>query len=230
MISLRKAKDRGQSRFDWLKSFHSFSFAEYYDPAHMGFESLRVINEDTVAPGMGFGTHPHQNMEIISYVIEGELAHKDSLGNGSTIKPGEIQKMSAGSGVQHSEFNPLANQFLHFLQIWIIPKTQGIPPAYEQKTIPQNLPNQLILIGSPKGGENAVSIQQDAELYVAYLKKNKLINYNFAAEKNGWLQVIKGELILNSVSLVAGDGAAIANENRIEIMALEDAEFLFFVL
>ncbi|MBI2790677.1 MAG: pirin family protein [Gammaproteobacteria bacterium] len=228
MITVRKSTQRGLTQIDWLKSYHTFSFGEYYDPHYMGFGNLRVINEDRVQPAKGFGTHSHHDMEIISYVIDGALDHKDSMGTGSTIKPGEIQKMSAGSGVKHSEFNHSDNEIVHFLQIWILPNKTGIPPSYEQKSIPEKA-NELILIGSPQAGSNIVTIHQDVELYVAYLTKNSTVRHVFK-RNSGWVQLIKGKIILNGNSLSPGDGAAINNETSVEIKSEENAEFLFFDL
>lgn len=229
MIIIRKSSDRGNSRINWLNSYHTFSFADYYDQNFMGFGSLRVINEDTVQPGYGFNKHPHHNMEIISYVIQGSLEHKDSMGTGSVITPGEIQKMSAGTGVEHSEFNHSKTELLHFLQIWIIPEKQQLQPSYEQKTIPQEK-NKFLLIGSEKGGEQAISICQDVTLFVAYLTQNNSIQHSFAKERNGWLQLVKGKINLNKQTLSAGDGAAIIDEERIEIICEENAELLLFDL
>lgn len=229
MITIRHATDRGKTKTDWLNSLHTFSFADYYDTQHMGFNNLRVINEDTVQPGMGFGMHSHHDMEIISFVVDGALEHKDSLGNGSVIKPGEIQKMSAGSGVKHSEFNPSETNLLHFLQIWIIPDKMGIPPAYEQKTIPQNIQNKFLLIGSPTGGEHAVTIQQNVNLYVAYLTANTSIEQPLKQHQHAWIQVIKGAILLNNNQVSAGDGAAIQNESLLKIHCDTHSEILLFI-
>jgi redox-sensitive bicupin YhaK (pirin superfamily) len=229
MITIRKSTQRGFTQIDWLKSYHTFSFGEYYDPHYMGFGNLRVINEDRVQPAKGFGTHSHHDMEIISYVVEGALDHKDSMGTGSTIKPGEIQKMSAGNGVKHSEFNHSDNEIVHFLQIWILPDRKGIPPSYEQKTIPTMKTNELILIGSPQGGGSIVTIHQEVELYVAYLTKSSTVTHVFK-RNSGWLQLIKGKILLNGNSLSSGDGAAINDETSVEIRSEENAEFLLFDL
>jgi quercetin 2,3-dioxygenase len=229
MIVIRHSKDRGHSQISWLNSFHTFSFAEYYDPKFMGFGSLRVINEDTVQPGMGFGKHGHKDMEIISYVVKGSLAHQDSMGTGSVIKPGEIQRMSAGSGVEHSEFNHSKTDPLHFLQIWIIPEKNGLPPSYEQKSIPEIF-NKFILIGSPKENDKAITIHQDVELYAAYLTEDHILEHQFKGDRKGWVQVINGKIDLNGQELNSGDGAAITNEKNIQITCIEDAEILFFDL
>lgn len=229
MISIRKSIDRGTSKTEWLNSFHTFSFADYYDSKFMGIGNLRVINEDTVQPGMGFGKHPHRDMEIISYVVEGSLAHKDSMGTGSTIKPGEIQLMSAGTGVEHSEYNHSNTNPLHFLQIWIIPETTNLTPHYEQKTI-SKVENQLILIGSRDSHPNAVTIHQDVELYAAYLTETNSVKHVFKPGHQGWLQLIKGSIELNGAKLSAGDGAAIIDEDTIKIQCLQNAELLLFDL
>lgn len=229
MIHLRKSSDRGYSQTDWLNSYHTFSFADYHDPKFMGFGHLRVINEDTVQSGKGFDRHPHHNMEIISYVIEGSLEHKDSMGTGSVINPGEIQIMSAGTGIEHSEFNHSTSDLLHFLQIWIIPQSTGFKPTYQQKTI-LKIPNSLILIGSQEGKNGAVTIQQDVNLYAAYLSPQHSIDYTFQTDRIGWLQLIKGSCNLNGQQLSAGDGAAIQDESLIHIRGIETAEFLLFDL
>lgn len=229
MIILRKSADRGRGQHGWLDSFHTFSFANYLDPEFMGFGNLRVINQDTVQPGFGFVKHPHNNMEIISYVISGLLEHKDSMGTGSVIQAGEIQRMSAGTGVEHSEFNHSKTDPLHFLQIWIIPEKQGLQPGYEQKKIPQEN-NKLILIGSREKSDNAVTIHQDINLFVAYLIHGHSVQYAFAKKRAGWVQLIKGKIKVNNQSLSVGDGAAITAEDSIDIVCEEDAELLFFDL
>jgi redox-sensitive bicupin YhaK (pirin superfamily) len=229
MINIRKAQDRGLTQTDWLKSFHTFSFADYYDPAFMGFADLRVINEDTINAAEGFGTHPHNNMEIITYVVAGSLEHKDSMGTGSTIKPGEIQRMSAGTGITHSEFNHSKNDALHLLQIWILPNQKQLKPEYEQKPIHKKI-NEFILIGSNNPTENAVTIHQDVQLYVAYLSRDAVLTHNFKTDRNGWLQLIKGKIDINGQIISAGDGVAIVAENQIKIHCLEDAELLLFDL
>jgi redox-sensitive bicupin YhaK (pirin superfamily) len=229
MITIRKSADRGKTQTDWLESYHTFSFADYDDPKHRNFGHLRVINEDFVQGGNGFPLHPHHDMEIITYVVEGEIAHKDSMGNGSIIKPHEIQKMSAGSGVRHSEYNASKDKLLHLLQIWIMPDQQGITPAYEQKKIP-DISNQLILIGSSSGGEHAVKIHQDVNLYVSYLEPKANLAYNLNDQHIAWLQVIKGEVKLNGKILLPGDGAAIKNEKSLVIESAVQSEILLFDL
>jgi redox-sensitive bicupin YhaK (pirin superfamily) len=229
MITLRPANQRGLTKINWLTSYHTFSFGHYYDADWMGFGSLRVINEDTVLAGAGFGTHPHDNMEIISYVISGELAHKDSMGTGSIIKPGEIQRMSAGSGVTHSEFNYSADNNLHFLQIWIIPDTQNLTPSYEQKEI-KRVENQLILIGAPENQGGLITIHQNVNVFAAYLTPNTTLNYTFKPNRLGWIQVIKGSIKINNISLQAGDGASITAEQTINIQSIDATELLLFDL
>ncbi len=230
MITIRKSIERGKSYLGWLDSNHTFSFADYFDPQFMGFSHLRVINEDTVQAGQGFGQHPHKNMEIISYVIDGELAHKDSLGNGSIIKTGEIQRMSAGTGITHSEFNPSDIDTLHFLQIWIIPESVGITPSYEQKTIEKS-ENKLILIGSQDQNLGAVTIHQDVKLFVAYLTKGATLSYDFKKDRSGWVQLVRGQISLDDESvLIPGDGAGITRAKKMTITCINDAELLFFDL
>ena len=226
MIQVRKSSERGHTNISWLNSYHTFSFGEYHDPEHIGFASLRVVNEDTVQPGNGFSTHAHKDMEIISYVIEGELSHQDSMGTGSVIKPGEIQRMSAGTGVEHSEFNNSAEP-LHFLQIWIHPERTGIAPSYEQKSITKVL-NKFILIGSRGNYEQAIIIHQHVDLYVAYMTANNTLEYIFKKNHKVWIQVVKGRLDVNGVEFSQGDGAAITHEDMLRIGCVEDGEFLLF--
>ncbi|SKB11984.1 putative Quercetin 2,3-dioxygenase [Planktothrix sp. PCC 11201] len=231
MITLRKSQDRGQVKIDWLDSYHTFSFGNYYDPEYMGWRALRVINEDRVQPRGGFPTHGHQNMEIITYILQGSLEHKDSLGTGSIIKPGEVQRMSAGTGIRHSEFNPSSTDLVHLLQIWLLPETQGLPPSYEQKSFhPLENSGQFQLIATRNPIDHAVKIHQDVNLYAAILKQDDRLSYSFSPERYGWIQVAKGEIILNQISLTAGDGAAIAQEPEITLTATTDAEILLFDL
>ncbi len=229
LINIRKSSERGHTQLGWLNSYHSFSFSEYYDPNFMGFQSLRVINEDYIQPAKGFGMHPHRNMEIITYVVEGSLEHKDSMGTGSTIIPGEIQRMSAGTGVQHSEFNHSKTNPLHLLQIWIIPNEKNLQPSYEQKTIKQEK-NKLILIGSPHTDKNSIIIHQDVELFSAELSSEHTLNYELKNGRVAWLQLIKGKININEQQLSAGDGASISALNKIEVKCIEAAEFLLFDL
>ncbi|MGH8292082.1 MAG: pirin family protein, partial [Gammaproteobacteria bacterium] len=213
MISLRKADERGPTKIAWLDSKHTFSFGQYYDPKHMGFRALRVINEDRVIPAAGFGTHGHQNMEIVSYVLEGALAHQDSTGTSSVIRPGEIQRMSAGTGVQHSEMNPSKSEPAHFLQIWILPEHDALPPGYEQKRMPAvQTAAQLDLIGSRDGREHSVVIHQDVNLYRASLRAGAKLELPLAPGRHAWLQVAHGAATVNDVKVSAGDGLAASTE------------------
>jgi len=230
MIQLRKAQDRGHANHGWLDSWHTFSFADYHDPRHMGFSALRVINEDRVSPGEGFPTHPHRDMEIITYVLEGALEHKDSLGTGSVILPGEIQRMSAGTGIRHSEFNHSQSEPVHFLQIWILPSSQGVKPGYEQKRIDiAELNNNLRLVASPDGRDGSVTIQQDTRLYTARLN-NEEVTHALAPGRHAWLQVARGAVRINGTMLQAGDGAGIENEPSLQLAADGSAEVLLFDL
>lgn len=232
MLTIRKAADRGASRFSWLDSQHSFSFGSYQDPNQMGFSDLRVINEDRVVPGAGFGTHSHRDMEIISYVLSGELAHKDSMGNGSVIRPGDLQRLSAGTGITHSEMNASAEKSVHFLQIWILPEANDLAPGYEQKHFDANeRQNQWRLIGSRDGHDQSVTIHQDVNLYTATLSANTQLSYDLAAGRRAWLQLTQGSLKVNEQTMEAGDGAAIADFNTLALTALEDnTEVLLFDL
>lgn len=230
MIQLRKANDRGHFDFGWLKTFHTFSFSDYQDPKFMGFRSLRVINEDWVQPAEGFDTHPHRDMEIITYVIEGQLEHKDSMGNGSIISPGEVQYMSAGTGVTHSEFNHSKTDSVHLLQIWIYPDKKGYKPAYDQKTFKKpNTPELLKMVSGQSGG-NWIQIRQDVVLSVGILSAGEKMATELGDGRYGWVQVVKGKIGLNNQTLEAGDGAAISDEKAIQIKAEKDSEFLFFDL
>lgn len=230
MLYIRKSKDRGKSQIDWLDSNHTFSFADYYDSRYMGYSVLRVINEDTVKPSGGFAMHPHKDMEIITYVIEGELEHKDSMGTGSIIHPGEIQRMSAGTGITHSEFNHSKENPVHLLQIWITPAKTGLKPSYEQKTIPQ-MKNQFILIGSSEGSDKNVTIHQDIKIYAAYLTNAKPLEYTLAKNRLAWIQLVKGKVEINQQLLEHGDGGAFSAEATIQIKSTSnEAEFLLFDL
>lgn len=239
MLTLRPASDRGHANFGWLDSYHSFSFGNYYDPAHMGFRDLRVINEDRVAPGQGFSTHSHRDMEIITFVLEGAVEHKDSLGNVATIKPGEVQRMSAGTGISHSEYNPSRTEGTHFLQIWVIPEKMGLEPSYEQVEFPlEKRLGQLTLIGSRDGRDGSVKIHQDLNLYTAVLEPSNEVSYDVgrdypegtASQRNIWLQVTRGSLLLNGQPVQAGDGVSIQNEAQLHLTATSNAEFLLFDL
>jgi redox-sensitive bicupin YhaK (pirin superfamily) len=230
MITLRPAQERGTAYFGWLDSRHTFSFGEYFDPNHMGFGTLRVINEDKVTPGKGFGTHGHRDMEIISYVLEGALEHKDSIGTGSIIRPGDVQRMSAGTGIMHSEYNASETEPVHFLQIWILPEKKGIQPGYEQKTFTEaDKRSQLRLVGSRDGRDGSITIHQNVDLYAALLHKGDEVNYTLTTERLAWLQVARGAVQLNRRSLAAGDGAAIADESSITLLGVdENTEVLLF--
>ena len=231
MITLRPGHERGYADHGWLKSFHSFSFADYHDPAHMGFGPLRVINEDRIAPGSGFGTHGHRDMEIISYVLDGELAHRDSMGNGSVIRPGDVQRMSAGTGVRHSEYNHAADRTTHFLQIWIEPAVTGIAPGYEEKRFADaDRRGRLLLIASPDGAEGSVRLHQDARLYVSRLGEGEAIEATLGTGRLGYLHLIRGNVTVNGERLAGGDAAKVRDEMRLAIRAGEDSEVLLFDL
>ena len=228
-LSRRSSEDRGKANFGWLDSRHTFSFGHYYDPKHMGFGPLRVINEDRVAPGGGFPTHPHADMEIISYVLEGALAHKDSLGTGSEIRPGDVQRMSAGTGIRHSEFNASAAEPVHFLQIWILPERKGLQPGYEQKRFSHDEKRcKLRLIGSRDGREGSVTIHQDVDLYATVLAPGEAVSHVLAMGRLAWVQLARGAITLNGAPLNAGDGMAIENVSELRLEAQEDSEILLF--
>jgi quercetin 2,3-dioxygenase len=231
MISIRRAEDRGHANHGWLDSHHTFSFADYYNPAQMGFRSLRVINEDRVQPGAGFGTHSHRDMEILSYVLEGGLAHKDSLGTGSTIRPGDVQRMSAGTGVAHSEYNASSSAPVHFLQIWLLPMRQGLPPSYEQKHFPEaERQGRLRLVASPDGREGSLTIHQDAAVYAGLLDEGQRSALTLEKGRNAWVQVARGDVKLNGQALRAGDGAALSDEPELKLEAVTPTEVLVFDL
>lgn len=231
MIAIRKASDRGEARFGWLDSRHTFSFGHYYDPRFMGFGPLRVINEDRVAPGAGFGTHGHQNMEIISYVLEGALEHRDSIGTGSVIRPGDVQKMSAGSGIQHSEFNASKEQPVHFLQIWIEPDRSNVRPSYAQQAFTAEQRQGLLkLVAAPDGADGAIALVQNARVYATLLAPAEAVSYALTAGRRAWVQVARGQLSVNGQSLSAGDGAAITGETEIHLVGIDSAEALLFDL
>ncbi|PYS87831.1 MAG: quercetin 2,3-dioxygenase [Acidobacteria bacterium] len=231
MISVRKAAARGHFDFDWLNTYHTFSFDQYYDPRFMGFRSLRVINEDRVQPARGFPTHGHRDMEIITYVLAGELEHKDSMGNGSVIRPGDVQRMSAGTGVRHSEANPSQSDPVHLLQIWIVPHRLGSAPGYEQKFFAdEEKRGRLRLIASPDGRDGSVTVQQDASLYAALLEPGPEVVYELRPDRHAWVQVARGTVELNGQELGQGDGAAVSDEERLTFAAREPAEVLLFDL
>ena len=231
MIAFRDRMARGQTRTGWLDSRHTFSFGQYQDPAHMGFRSLRVINEDRVIPGAGFPRHGHSDMEIISYVLEGALEHKDSLGNGTVIRPGDVQRMSAGTGILHSEFNPSKVDPVHFLQMWIIPDRAGLPPSYEQKAFPiEERRGRLRLVAGPDNRGSTITLHQDARLFVANLEVNERVVHEIERGRGLWLQLARGIVTVNGTEMREGDGAAVEDEPAIAIEADTDAEFLLFDL
>jgi len=228
MITVRRAGERGHFDHGWLNTFHTFSFADYHDPDHMGFRALRVINEDRVAPGQGFGAHRHRDMEIVSYVLDGALAHQDSMGNSGVIRPGDVQRMSAGTGVQHSEFNASKTEPVHFLQIWILPERNGRPPGYEQKTFPPETERgRLRLVGAPNGRDGSVTIGQDVEIYSSALEPGDEVHHVLAPGRHAWLQVARGGIELNGKALHAGDGAAVTGERDLRITGNESQVLLF---
>lgn len=235
MIRLRKAADRGHFDHGWLNANHTFSFASYYDPQQMGFRSLRVMNEDFVSPGQGFGTHPHRDMEIVTYVLEGALEHKDSMGNGEVLRPGEFQRMSAGTGITHSEFNPSPSEAVHLYQIWLLPATKGITPSYEQKKFPdEQLRNELRLVATGNEAEReatgALAIHQDARIFLSKLDAGRKLVHRVATGRHAWLQVLRGSVKLNGTSLATSDGAAVSDEPQLEIEAAGNAEVMLFDL
>lgn len=231
MITVRHADQRGRSHGGWLDSRHTFSFADYHDPEHMGFGALRVINDDWVNASAGFGAHPHRDMEIISYVLSGAFGHKDSIGNGSTIRPGDIQRMSAGAGVVHSEWNHSKTDRVHFLQIWIVPEKRGIEPSYEQRTLePHQLRDRLALVASRDGRDGSATIHQDAAVYVTKLSEGKSVEHEISLGRRAWVQVATGSVTLNGITLEAGDGAAVSSESRLALYGTTDAEVLVFDL
>jgi quercetin 2,3-dioxygenase len=231
VITIRKSEDRGHLNYGWLDTYHTFSFDQYYDPAHMHFRTLRVINEDRVAPGKGFPTHSHRDMEIITYILSGSLEHRDSMGNGSVIRPGDVQRMTAGTGVSHSEFNPSESEPVHLLQIWIMPNARDLTPGYEQKFFSEeNRQNMLRLIASPEGSDGSVKINQDARVYASIVDPETELTHDFEENRYAWLQVARGTVSVNEVELNQGDGAAINREDRLVISARDRAEFLLFDL
>jgi quercetin 2,3-dioxygenase len=231
MITVRRSAERGHANHAWLDTYHTFSFADYYEPKQMGFGPLRVINEDRVAPGQGFPTHGHRDMEIITYVLEGQLAHKDSLGTGSVIRPGDVQRMSAGTGVRHSEFNPSPTDELRLLQIWIEPSRAGIPPSYEEKAFTDDdKHNRLRLVASPDGRDGSVTIHQDALVYASVLEPGHEVVYPVAPARRAWLQVARGAVRVNGQELEQGDGAAVKDERALTVAGKERAEIILFDL
>ncbi len=231
MIKIRNAQDRGHANHGWLDTYHTFSFSTYQDRDHMRFRSLRVMNEDTVAPGQGFGTHPHNDMEIVTYVLSGALEHKDSMGNGEVLRPGEFQRMSAGTGITHSEFNPSASEPVHLYQIWLTPEQKGIKPSYEQKRFPEEeRHNQLRLVASRNADQGSLLIHQDARIYLSSIDADRAISHQLPDGRYGWLQVLRGHVSLNGIELSTGDGAALSDEKSLTIRAVADAEIMLFDL
>ncbi len=231
MIKVRPSNQRGRGDHGWLKSQHTFSFADYYDPSHMSFKSLRVINEDYIQGGNGFGTHPHQDMEIITYIVAGALEHKDSMGTTAVIKPGEVQKMSAGTGVAHSEYNKLQDQETHLLQIWIMPNKKSVTPSYGQKSFEEALKQKdLVLAVSQDGREGSIAIHQDADLYISRIKAGRSVEYKLRPQRGAWLQVVKGSLNINDTMIKSGDGVSVLDEPLLKILADTDSEFMLFDL
>ncbi len=231
MFQFRKAEDRGHANHGWLDTYHTFSFASYRDPRHMGFRSLRVMNEDFVQPGQGFGTHPHQDMEIVTYVLEGALEHKDSMGNGEVLRPGEFQRMSAGTGITHSEFNPSDVEPVHLYQIWLFPEQKGIEPSYEQKRFPEEeRHNRLRLVASQDADAGSLLIHQNARVFLASLDEGQQVSHELSPGRHAWLQVLRGGVSLNGHDLQTSDGAAVSDERTLEIVASQPAEVMLFDL
>jgi redox-sensitive bicupin YhaK (pirin superfamily) len=231
MIRLRKAAERGHFNHGWLDTYHTFSFSDYHDPAQMGFRSLRVINDDRVQPGQGFGMHGHRDMEIITYVLEGALEHRDSMGNGSVLRPGELQHMTAGTGVRHSEFNPSHDLWVHLYQIWLLPRRTGLKPSYEQKAFPEEeRRGRLRVVASPSGEDGSLPIQQDARIYLSTLSAGQAVSHDLQPTRHAWLQVLRGQATLNGTTLSAGDGAAVSEEQHLDITGQGDAEAMLFDL
>ncbi len=231
MLTLRSSQDRGHADHGWLDARHSFSFAGYHDPAHMGFRVLRVINEDTVAPGQGFGMHPHRDMEILTYIISGALEHRDDMGNGSVIRPGDVQWMSAGTGIRHSEFNPSETEPTHLLQIWILPERTGRTPDYAEKNFPDSdRQGRLCLVASPDGTDGSIRWGQDVRLYASLLAEGQETGLDLGPDRHAWLQMIKGELKTGGQTLAPGDAVAVSGESRLNLIAHRDSEFLLFDL
>lgn len=231
MITIRKSADRGHLNHGWLDTYHTFSFDQYYDPDHMSFRSLRVINEDRVDAGRGFPTHSHRDMEIITYILSGALRHQDSMGNGSIIEPGDVQRMTAGTGVSHSEFNPSQSEAVHLLQIWILPNTRGLKPGYEQKAFSEEERKGVLrLIASADGREGSVTVHQDASIYASILEEGEEVTKSLDPQRHAWIQVARGEVEVNGNQLVQGDGAAVSEEEELKISATAPAEILLFDL
>jgi redox-sensitive bicupin YhaK (pirin superfamily) len=231
MIRIRSALERGHADLGWLNTYHTFSFGSYHDPAHMGFRSLRVMNEDRVAAGQGFGTHPHKDMEIVSYVLEGALEHNDSMGHGAVLRPGEFQRISAGTGIAHSEFNPSNDEPVHFYQIWLVPESKGLAPSYEQKRFDgAETHGRLRLVAAPDGRDDILKIHQDARIYLARLDAGTSVAFDMPPDRHAWLQVLRGSVTLNGQAMNTSDGAAVSDEATLSIAATSDAEVMLFDL
>lgn len=231
MMTLRKASDRGHGDHGWLKSWHTFSFSTYQDPQHVRFRSLRVMNEDRIAPGPGFGTHPHHDMEIVTYILDGALEHRDSMGNGEILRAGEFQRMTAGTGITHSEFNPSQTEEVHLYQIWLFPERKGLEPSYEQRAFPaEQRQDQLQLVASPTAENNSLKIHQDARIFLAHLSSNRPLDFVIPSGRHVWLQVLRGNVAVQDHSLSAGDGLAISDESSIVMRAVSAAEIMLFDL
>jgi redox-sensitive bicupin YhaK (pirin superfamily) len=231
MITVRKSEDRGHANHGWLDTYHTFSFSSYRDPAHVHFRSLRVMNEDRVAPGKGFGRHPHDNMEIVTYVLEGQLEHQDSMGNGSILRAGEFQRMSAGTGVEHSEFNPSATEPVHLYQIWLFPGERGLEPSYEERKFDESeKQDRLRLVASPDGRDDSLTIHQDARIYLGSLSPAKEVSHTLEPGRHAWLQVLRGKVQVGDQQLSAGDGAAVSDEANLKLAAVDAAEVMLFDL
>jgi redox-sensitive bicupin YhaK (pirin superfamily) len=230
MIAVRKSEQRGHFDHGWLDTYHTFSFGDYYDPRFHQFRALRVMNEDRVKPGEGFGMHGHRDMEIVTYVLEGALEHRDSLGHGEVLRPGELQRMTAGTGIQHSEFNPSSTEEVHLYQIWILPERKGLTPGYEQRRLPEAAPGALRLAASPDGADGSLTIHQDARIYLAATGSGQSVTHNLAAGRHAWLQVLRGSIDLGGETLRAGDGAAFSEVSSVNWSGRESAEVMLFDL
>jgi redox-sensitive bicupin YhaK (pirin superfamily) len=230
MMTIRKSGERGHANHGWLDSYHTFSFADYYDPKHSNFRSLRVINEDFIAPGKGFGTHPHNDMEIITYIVKGALQHRDSMGNSAVMRAGDIQRISAGSGIMHSEFNASPSEPVHLLQIWLMPDRKGVKPGYVERSFANAEPNKLHLATSKTGRDGSIPINQDADLYFAKLNAGGKVELLLGAGRHAWLQLIEGQVDVGGARLQAGDGAAFSQDDSLKLSAVDDAHFLLFAL
>jgi redox-sensitive bicupin YhaK (pirin superfamily) len=230
MMNIRKANERGHAEHGWLDTYHTFSFADYYDPQWMGYRSLRVINDDLVMPGMGFGAHPHRDMEIITYILSGQLEHKDSMGNGRVIQTGDVQYMAAGKGVQHSEFNPSQQEAVHLLQIWIQPDEKGVKPRYAEKSLRNAETGKLHLVTSKTGRDGSIAIHQDADLWLAKMEAGQKISQPLAQGRHAWLHVAEGEVVLNGKTLAGGDAVALERETKLELSASKPSQVLLFDL